>query len=44
MIKKVGNKYCVYSKKGNKKFGCYKNLKEAGKRLRQIEFFKNKNK
>ena len=36
--------YCVHSKDGKKKFGCYKTRKEAETRLRQIEFFKHKEK
>jgi len=33
--------FCIYSKKG-KKLGCHATRKQAEKRLRQIEFFKNK--
>jgi len=32
--------YCVYSKDGKRKFGCYSSRKQAQKRLQQIEFFK----
>ena len=31
--------YCVYSKTTNRKFGCYKTIEEAKKRLLQIEKF-----
>lgn len=31
--------YCVYSKTTNRKFGCYKTMKEAHDRLVQIERF-----
>jgi HK97 family phage portal protein len=39
-IKKEGGKYCVYSKDGKRKFGCYATRKEAERRLRQIERYK----
>tara|TARA_Y100000590_G_scaffold21758_2_gene25178 strand:- start:4200 stop:4523 length:324 start_codon:yes stop_codon:yes gene_type:complete len=38
-IEKVGDEFCVVSKKG-KKLGCYATREEALTRLRQIEFFK----
>lgn len=41
MIRKKGNKYCIYSKTG-KKLGEFATRAEALKRLRQIEFFKHK--
>ena len=41
VIRKVGNEFCIFSKKG-KKLSCHKTRKEALKRLRQIEFFKNR--
>ncbi len=40
-IRKLKNKWIVYSKKG-KKLGSYKTKQEALKRLKQIEFFKHK--
>lgn len=39
-VRKIGNKWCVLSKK-KKKLGCYKTKEEANKRLRQVEFFKH---
>lgn len=41
MIRKVGNKYCVVSKTTGRKLGCYSSKKQAVKRLRQVEYFKN---
>jgi hypothetical protein len=45
MIRKVKDKnmYTVYSESG-KKMGTYKTKKEAKKRLKQIEYFKHKQK
>lgn len=40
LIKKIKNKYVVLSETTGRKFGEYKTLKEAQKRLRQVEFFK----
>ena len=40
MIKKEGNEYCVYSKTGERKLGCFPTEKAARKRLQQIEHFK----
>ena len=40
-IRKEGNKYTVYSKKGDRKFGTYTSKAEAEKRLRQVEMFKH---
>jgi hypothetical protein len=40
VIRKVGNKYCIFSKKG-KRLSCHPSRKAAQKRLRQIEFFKH---
>lgn len=40
-IKKVGDKYVIYSKDG-KKLGEYSTRKAAEKRLREIEYFKHK--
>jgi len=35
----AGKPYCVYSKDGSRKFGCYSTRQAAIKRLRQIEHF-----
>lgn len=43
MITKVNGGYKVVSEKG-RNMGTYKTKEEAKKRLRQIEFFKHKNK
>jgi hypothetical protein len=40
MIKKVKTGYKVVSSKGKNLGGPYKTLREAKKRLRQVEFFK----
>ena len=40
MIKKEGYEYCVYSKTGERKLGCFPTEKAARKRLQQIEHFK----
>jgi hypothetical protein len=47
MIKKIGGKYVVVGEKKTKagkvrKFGTYKTLAEAKKRLQQVEFFKHR--
>lgn len=42
MIKKVGDGYKVVSEKGKNLGGPYKTKKEAGKRLRAVEYFKYK--
>jgi len=42
MIVKVKGGYKVLSTKGKKLGGPYKTLKEAQKRLRQVEFFKHR--
>jgi hypothetical protein len=42
MIRKVGNSYNIYSEKSGKRLGSYKSKSAAVKRLRQIEYFKNK--
>lgn len=42
MIKKIGGKYIVLSEKTGRRFGAYRTLAEARKRLRQIEFFKHR--
>ena len=39
-IKKEDGRYCVYSKDGDRKFGCYDTRAEAQRRLRQIERYK----
>lgn len=41
MIKKIKGKYVVLSETMGRKFGTYKTMDEAKKRLRQIEFFKH---
>jgi len=41
MIKKVKDKYIVLSERTGRKFGVYKTLSEAKKRLRQVEYFKH---
>jgi len=41
MIKKIKGLYVVLSEKTGRRFGTYKTLAEAKKRLRQIEFFKH---
>jgi len=41
MIKKKGGKYVVLSEKTGRSFGTYKTLKEAKKRLQQMEMFKH---
>ena len=43
MIRKRNNKYQVVSKTG-RNLGTYRTKKEALKRLRQVEYFKHKNK
>ncbi len=43
-IVKRGSQFCVVSKDGKRNFGCFKTRKEAEKRLRSVEFFKNRNK
>lgn len=40
MIRKIKGKFVVLSEKTGRRFGSYKTLAEAKKRLRQIEFFK----
>jgi len=42
MIKKLKSKYVVMSETTGKKFGSYRTLAEAKKRLRQVEFFKHR--
>ena len=42
MIAKVKDGYKVVSSKGKNLGGTYKTLKEAEKRLRQVEFFKHR--
>jgi hypothetical protein len=41
VIRKEGSKFCIFSK-GGKNLGCFPTRQEAERRLRQIEFFKNK--
>lgn len=42
MIKKRGDKYCVYGEAGKRNLGCYYTKAMAEKRLKQIEYFKRK--
>lgn len=42
MIVKEGGKYVVKSEDGKKKLGEYQSKEQAAKRLKQIEYFKNK--
>jgi len=44
MIHKSKQGYTVYSEKGKRLSRIYKSKKAAQKRLKQIEYFKNKNK
>ena len=44
MIRKTDKGYVVYSKEGKKLAGPYKSREKAKDRLRQIEYFKHKNK
>jgi len=44
MIKKVNGKYVVLSEKTGRSFGTYNTLAEARRRLRQVEFFKHREK
>ncbi|MFH0803584.1 MAG: hypothetical protein V1877_00475 [Candidatus Tagabacteria bacterium] len=41
MIRKIKGKYVVLSETTGRRFGVYKTLKEAKKRLRQVEYFKH---
>jgi len=41
VIKKIASKYVVLSENTGRSFGSYRTKKEAEKRLRQIEFFRN---
>ena len=43
MIKKIGGKYVVLSERTGRKFGSYRTMAEAKKRLSQIEMFKSHN-
>jgi hypothetical protein len=43
MIRKVRAGYQVLSSKGKNLGGPYKSLEEAKRRLRQVEFFKHRN-
>lgn len=42
MIRKIDKKYCVLSKDGKRKFGCFKTRANAVRRLQQVEYFKNR--
>jgi hypothetical protein len=41
MIRKIKGKYVVFSENTHRKFGTYKTLKEAKRRLAQMEYFKH---
>lgn len=41
-VRKVGDQYCIYSKKTGKKLGCYSSKKGVKKREKQIQYFKHK--
>jgi hypothetical protein len=40
MIKKIGGKYVVVSETSGRTFGTYATIKEAKRRLAQMEYFK----
>lgn len=42
MIRKVGDKYVLFSKDGKKRLGEFKTREEAVKREQVIQYFKNK--
>lgn len=42
MIKKRGDKWCLYSKDGSKKLGEFATKEAARKREQQINYFKHK--
>lgn len=42
MIKKLKGAYVVLSEKTGRRFGTYRTLAEAKKRLRQVEYFKHR--
>lgn len=44
VVKKSGNKYCVYDSSGEKKLGCHETKKRANSQLAAIEINKNKRK
>ncbi|MBU6323291.1 hypothetical protein KGQ55_01225 [Patescibacteria group bacterium] len=44
MIKKIKGAYAVLSEKTGRQFGTYRTLAKAKRRLRQVEFFKNRGK
>lgn len=41
MIKKIGRKYIVVSETAGRRFGAYRTLAQAKRRLRQVEFFRH---
>lgn len=43
IVRKSGSQWCIFSKSG-KKLECFSTKKDAVKRLREIEFFKNQDK
>jgi len=44
LIRKISGKYVVLSEKTGRRFGSYRTLAEAKKRLGQMEYFKHRNK
>lgn len=44
MIRKIGNKFVLFSKDGKKRLGTFNTRADAEKREREIMFFKNKRK
>jgi phosphopantetheine adenylyltransferase len=40
-VRKVGNQYCLFSKKTGKKLGCYDSKKGVKKREKQVQYFKH---
>lgn len=41
MIKKIWGKYVVLGETTGRRFGSYRTLREAKRRLQQVEFFKH---
>jgi len=44
VVRKEGNKWCVYDSTGKKKLGCHATKKEANEQLRAIEASKARRK
>jgi len=42
IIKKKGNKWCLYSKTTGKNLGCYSSKAKAENRERQVNYFKSR--